>query len=62
MLFFLTDYRGYTIRKNRWSPELEARAKIILNIAKSRSEAQKMLQKDGFKPDEITRILQRNYV
>lgn len=53
------DYRAYTIRKNRWNPDLESVAKSIVNKSKSRTEAQRQLQKEGFKPDEIERILAR---
>lgn len=56
---FLQDYRAYTIRKNRWNPELESMAKSIVNKSKSRTEAQRLLQKEGFKSDEIERILAR---
>ncbi|XP_037032331.1 myosin-IIIb-like isoform X7 [Bradysia coprophila] len=52
-------FRAYTIRKNRWSPELESMAKSIVNKSKSRTEAQRMLQKEGFKSDEIERIIAR---
>lgn len=41
---------------------MEARTKLILSTAKSRPEAQKLLQKDGFKPEEIARIIQKYYV
>lgn len=60
-MFFnaVQDYRAYTIRKNRWSPELESKAKSIVSKSKSRIEAQRMLQKEGFKSDEIERILSR---
>lgn len=34
-------------------------AKSIVNKSKSRSEAQRLLQKEGFKSDEIERILAR---
>ncbi|KAG4070138.1 hypothetical protein HA402_013381 [Bradysia odoriphaga] len=54
-----THFRAYTIRKNRWSPELESMAKSIVNKSKSRTEAQRLLQKEGFKSDEIERIIAR---
>lgn len=34
-------------------------AKSIVNKSKSRTEAQRLLQKEGFKSDEIERILSR---
>lgn len=59
--FFLSDFRAYTLRKNRWSPELEAKAKSILAKSKNRSEAQRLLQREGFKPDEAERVIFRFY-
>lgn len=49
------------MRKTRWSPELEAKAKLILNKSKNRSEAQRLLQKEGFKTDEAERVIFRFY-
>lgn len=49
------------MRKTRWNPELEAKAKLILNKSKNRSEAQRLLQKEGFKPDEAERVIFRFY-
>ena len=63
MNFFLNfpDFRGYTIRKKRWTPEQEAKVKLILNVAKNRVEAQKMMQKEGFTADEAARFAHRYY-
>lgn len=52
-------YRGYTIRKMKLTPELEAKTKYILGIAKNRVEAQRMMQKEGFTKEDAARIIQR---
>lgn len=57
----IQDFRAYTLRKNRWSPELESKAKSILAKSKNRSEAQRLLQREGFKPDEAERVIFRFY-
>ncbi|KAL1398034.1 hypothetical protein pipiens_009276, partial [Culex pipiens pipiens] len=54
-------YRGYTIRKMKLTPELEAKTKYILGIAKNRVEAQRMMQKEGFSKEDAARIIQRYY-
>ncbi|XP_055600168.1 myosin-IIIb-like isoform X2 [Uranotaenia lowii] len=54
-------YRGYTIRKMKMTPELEAKTKYILGIAKNRVEAQRMMQKEGFSKEDAARIIQRYY-
>uniref|UniRef100_A0A182WDQ6 non-specific serine/threonine protein kinase n=1 Tax=Anopheles minimus TaxID=112268 RepID=A0A182WDQ6_9DIPT len=54
-------YRGYTIRKMRMTPEIEAKTKYILGIAKNRVEAQRMMQKEGFTKEDAARIIQRYY-
>uniref|UniRef100_A0A182J2M0 non-specific serine/threonine protein kinase n=1 Tax=Anopheles atroparvus TaxID=41427 RepID=A0A182J2M0_ANOAO len=54
-------YRGYTIRKLRMTPEIEAKTKYILGIAKNRVEAQRMMQKEGFAKEDAARIIQRYY-
>jgi myosin III len=54
-------FREYTMRKKRWSPELEAKAKHIIGSAKNRGEALKMMQKEGFLAEEAARIIQRFY-
>ncbi|XP_062698482.1 myosin-IIIb-like isoform X5 [Aedes albopictus] len=54
-------YRGYTIRKMKLTPELEAKTKYILGIAKNRVEAQRMMQKEGFTKEDAARIIQRFY-
>ncbi|KFB46475.1 myosin iii [Anopheles sinensis] len=54
-------YRGYTIRKLRMTPEIEAKTKYILGIAKNRVEAQRMMQKEGFTKEDAARIIQRYY-
>ncbi|XP_021707055.1 myosin-IIIb isoform X2 [Aedes aegypti] len=54
-------YRGYTIRKMKLTPELEAKTKYILGIAKNRVEAQRMMQKEGFSKEDAARIIQRFY-
>lgn len=40
---------------------MEAKIKIILNTAGSRSEASKLLQKEKFRDEDIVRILQKYY-
>ncbi|XP_062560634.1 myosin-IIIb-like isoform X2 [Armigeres subalbatus] len=54
-------YRGYTIRKMKLTPEVEAKTKYILGIAKNRVEAQRMMQKEGFSKEDAARIIQRYY-
>ncbi|XP_058463872.1 myosin-IIIb-like isoform X1 [Malaya genurostris] len=54
-------YRGYTIRKLKLSPEVEAKTKYILGIARNRVEAQRMMQKEGFTKEDAARIIQRYY-
>ena len=54
-------FREYTIRKRKWSPELESKAKIILNMARNRVEAFRMLQREGFRTDDAERIIQKFY-
>lgn len=49
------------MRKQKFSPEMEAKIKIILNTAISRSEATKLLQKEKFRDEDIVRILQKYY-
>lgn len=58
---FYIDFRGYTIRKKKWTPEQEAKVKIILNTARNRVEAQKLMQKEGFTSDEAARFAHRYY-
>ena len=40
---------------------MEAKVKLILNTAKSRSEAQKLLLKENFMEEDIVRIIQKYY-
>jgi myosin-3 len=40
---------------------MEAKVKLILNTAQSRSEAQRLLQKEKFRDEDIVRILQKFY-
>lgn len=40
---------------------MEAKVKIILNTAKSKSEVQKMLKKEKFRDDDISMIIQKYY-
>ncbi|XP_058834413.1 myosin-IIIb-like isoform X4 [Topomyia yanbarensis] len=54
-------YRGYTIRKLKLTPEVEAKTKYILGIARNRVEAQRMMQKEGFSKEDAARIIQRYY-
>lgn len=61
LIFLSLDFRGYTIRKKKWSPEQEAKVKIILNTARNRVEAQKLMQKEGFTSDEAARFAHRYY-
>jgi hypothetical protein len=55
------DFRGYTLRKHKFTAEMEAKIKIILNTAKSRSEAQKLLQREKFRDEDIVRIIQKYF-
>lgn len=48
------------MRKQKFSPENEAKIKIILNISKSRQEAQ-MLLREKFHEEDVVRILQKYY-
>lgn len=57
----VADFRGYTSRKQKFSPEKEAKIKLILNASKSRSEALKLLQREKFRDEDIVRILQKYY-
>lgn len=56
-----TYFRGYSLRKQKFSPEMEAKIKIILNTASSRTEATKLLQREKFRDEDIVRILQKYY-
>lgn len=58
---FFIDYRGYTIRKQKLSPELESKAKNILNTARNKSEAQRMLEAEGFNDEESNRLIRKFY-
>lgn len=40
---------------------MEAKIKIILNTAKTRAEAQKLMQKERFRDEDIVRIAQKYY-
>lgn len=40
---------------------MEAKIKIILNTAKTRAEAQKLMQKERFRDEDIVRIVQKYY-
>lgn len=40
---------------------MEAKVKLILNTANSRSEAQKLLLKENFMEEDIVRIIQKYY-
>jgi len=40
---------------------MEAKVKIILNTAKTRAEAQRLLQKEKFRDEDIVRIMQKYY-
>lgn len=57
----LLDFRGYTLRKQKFSTEMDAKIKIILNTAKTRAEAQRLLQKEKFREEDIVRIIQKYY-
>ncbi|XP_055383448.1 myosin-IIIb-like [Condylostylus longicornis] len=54
-------YRSYSIRKKKLPPEQEAKVKIVLNTARNRIEALRMLQKEGFKTDDAERIIQKYF-
>ncbi|XP_055693301.1 myosin-IIIb-like isoform X2 [Lutzomyia longipalpis] len=54
-------FRGYTIRKKRWCAEMESKTRHALNNAKSRIEAQKLLQREGLSMNEASRVVQRFY-
>lgn len=54
------EYRAYSLRKQRATPaELESRAKVVVAKAKTRSEAMRILQRDGFRADEAERHIAR---
>lgn len=59
--FLQSVYRGYTMRKKRWGPEMERRIKDMLNCAKTAVEATKYLQQYGFEANDIRLIVQRFY-
>lgn len=40
---------------------MEAKIKIILNTSKTKAEAQKLLQKERFREEDIVRIIQKYY-
>lgn len=54
----LTDYRGYTIRKKRWSPEIEEKIKNAFSEMKNESEAIQYLLELGLTAHEIDLVLQ----
>jgi hypothetical protein len=60
-LNFLLDFRGYTLRKQKFTPEMEAKIRIILNTAESRNEAIRLLQREKFHHEDIVRIIQKYY-
>lgn len=50
------------MRKQRATPaELESRAKAVIAKAKTRSEAMRILQRDGFRADEAERYIARHF-
>lgn len=40
---------------------MEAKIKIILNTSKTKAEAQKLMQKERFREEDIVRIIQKYY-
>lgn len=48
-------------RKHKFTPEMEAKVKIILNTAENRHEAMKLLQREKFHQEDIVRIVQKFY-
>lgn len=56
--FFVTDYHGYTIRKKRWSPEIEDKIKNAFSEMKNESEAIQYLLELGLTAHEIDLVLQ----
>lgn len=55
------DYRGYTMRKKRWAPDMERKIKDVLNIAKTPDEAVQYLKKQGLDDNDVALIMQRFY-
>lgn len=55
---FSIDYRSSTIRKKRWSPELEQKIKHAFNVIKNKDEAVQYLMKLGLTAHEIELVLQ----
>ncbi|GAB0099464.1 Neither inactivation nor afterpotential protein C [Sergentomyia squamirostris] len=54
-------FRGYTIRKKRWCAEMEAKTRQALSNARTRIDAQKLLQREGLSASEASRVVQRFY-
>lgn len=57
----LTDYRGYTMRKKRWAPDMERKIKDVLNIAKTPDEAVQYLKQQNLDNNDVALIMQRFY-
>lgn len=55
------DYRGYTMRKKRWAPDMERKIKDVLNIAKTPDEAVQYLRKQSLDDNDVALIMQRFY-
>lgn len=60
-LYLKIDYRGYTMRKKRWAPDMERRIEEVLNIAKTPDEGVQYLKKQGLEDNDVALIMQRLY-
>lgn len=49
------------MRKKRWNVELEAKVKLVMNNARNKNEALKLLQREGFSVSESSKLVQRFY-
>lgn len=58
LLSHCTDYRSNTIRKKRWSPDLEQKIKHAFNVIKNEDEAIQYLMGLGLTAHEIDLVLQ----
>lgn len=56
-----TDYRGYTMRKKRWAPDMERNIKDVLNIAKTPDEAVQYFKQQGLNHNDVALVMQRFY-
>ena len=56
-----SDYRDYTLRKQRLDPEMERRIRQIVRNARNHNEAHRLLQKEGISERVIDLIIQKNF-